>query len=60
MPGESVAIIGPSGCGKSTFLHVLAGLYEPTNGDIFIAETQNEMISFIHVEAHTIPFRYTP
>ncbi|QUG74974.1 ATP-binding cassette domain-containing protein [Erwinia sp. E602] len=36
MPGESVAIIGPSGCGKSTFLHVLAGLYEPTNGDIFI------------------------
>lgn len=36
MPGESVAIIGPSGCGKSTFLHVLAGLYESTNGDIFI------------------------
>lgn len=36
MPGESVAIIGPSGCGKSTFLHVLAGLYEPTDGDIFI------------------------
>lgn len=36
MPGESVAIIGPSGCGKSTFLHVLAGLYESTEGDIFI------------------------
>lgn len=35
-PGESVAIIGPSGCGKSTFLHVLAGLYESTGGDIFI------------------------
>ncbi|MCW2480885.1 peptidase domain-containing ABC transporter [Candidatus Symbiopectobacterium sp. NZEC135] len=35
-PGESVAIIGPSGCGKSTFLHVLAGLYESTEGDIFI------------------------
>ena len=36
MPGESVAIIGPSGCGKSTFLHVIAGLYESTDGDIFI------------------------
>lgn len=36
MPGESIAIIGPSGCGKSTFLHVLAGLYEPTRGDVFI------------------------
>ncbi len=35
-PGESIAIIGASGCGKSTFLHVLAGLYEPTDGSIFI------------------------
>ena len=36
------------------------GVLNGTNGDIFIAETQNEMISFIHVEAHTIPFRCTP
>ncbi|HFF8938571.1 peptidase domain-containing ABC transporter [Serratia ureilytica] len=36
MPGENVAIVGPSGCGKSTFLHVLAGLYESTEGDVFI------------------------
>ncbi|WP_170975509.1 ATP-binding cassette domain-containing protein [Martelella alba] len=35
-PKESIAIIGPSGCGKSTFLHILAGLYEPTDGSIFI------------------------
>ncbi|PQQ26980.1 ABC transporter ATP-binding protein [Photorhabdus luminescens] len=36
LPGESVAIVGASGCGKSTLLNVLAGLYEPTNGEILI------------------------
>lgn len=32
--GESVAIMGPSGSGKSTFLHLLAGLFLPTSGEI--------------------------
>jgi inositol-phosphate transport system ATP-binding protein len=32
--GEFVAILGPSGCGKSTTLFMLAGIYEPTQGDI--------------------------
>ncbi len=35
--GESVAIIGPSGSGKSTLLGLLAGLDEPTDGDIWLA-----------------------
>jgi NitT/TauT family transport system ATP-binding protein len=34
--GEFVTIVGPSGCGKSTFLDILAGLSEPTTGDVFI------------------------
>jgi spermidine/putrescine transport system ATP-binding protein len=34
--GEFVAIMGPSGCGKSTTLRLLAGLDEPTSGDITI------------------------
>ena len=32
--GEFVAILGPSGCGKSTTLFMLAGIYEPSDGDI--------------------------
>lgn len=34
--GEFIAIMGPSGCGKSTTLRMLAGLDEPTGGEIRI------------------------
>jgi ATP-binding cassette subfamily B protein RaxB len=34
--GESVAIIGPSGGGKSTMLKLLAGLLQPTRGEILV------------------------
>lgn len=34
--GEFVAIIGPSGSGKSTILHSIAGLEEPTSGNIYL------------------------
>jgi ABC-type nitrate/sulfonate/bicarbonate transport system ATPase subunit len=35
-PGEFVTLIGPSGCGKSTVFNVVAGLEEPTGGEIRI------------------------
>jgi multiple sugar transport system ATP-binding protein len=34
--GEFLVLLGPSGCGKSTILNVIAGLLEPSSGDVQI------------------------
>lgn len=36
LAGESVAIVGASGAGKSTLLALLAGLDEPTRGEVWL------------------------
>lgn len=38
--GEFVCILGQSGCGKSTLLRLLAGLDQPTTGEIVISGQQ--------------------
>lgn len=32
--GEFLTLLGPSGCGKSTLLRIVAGLEEPTSGEV--------------------------
>ncbi len=34
--GEFLVFLGPSGCGKTTLLRMIAGLEQPTDGDIVI------------------------
>lgn len=38
--GEFIAVIGHSGCGKSTVLNLVAGLLEPTDGVLILAERE--------------------
>ncbi len=36
-PGEFLILVGPSGCGKSTLLNIIAGLEEPSEGQLLIS-----------------------
>lgn len=42
--GEFLVLLGPSGCGKSTTMRMVAGLEEPSSGEIHIGGRQvNDM-----------------
>jgi putative ABC transport system ATP-binding protein len=38
--GQFAAVMGPSGSGKSTLMHILAGLDEPTEGQVWIGDEE--------------------
>ncbi len=66
--GEFVAIVGPSGSGKSTLLGIIAGLDNPTSGEVFIdginitrmgdsqlAKVRNQKIGMVFQAFNLIP-----
>lgn len=66
--GQFISVIGPSGSGKSTLLGLIAGLDEPTSGEIRIdgqaittmnedelAEIRGRKIGFVFQSFHLIP-----
>jgi NitT/TauT family transport system ATP-binding protein len=40
-PHEVLGLVGPSGCGKSTLLELIAGLREPSGGEIAVGEARD-------------------
>ena len=38
--GELVGLLGPSGCGKSTTLYMIAGLHNPTSGEVWFGDQE--------------------
>jgi len=65
MPGEVHALLGENGAGKSTLMKVLAGMYQPDDGQIIIAgrpvrmatpiEAKAEGVVLIHQELSLVP-----
>ena len=58
---EIVAIIGPSGCGKSTLLNMIAGLYQPSEGQILYQGTHvadvNTNVGYMTQKDNLLPWR---
>ena len=59
--GSVVSFIGPSGCGKSTLLHMIAGLYEPSSGDVIYdgrsVESVNTAVGYMTQKDTLFPWR---
>lgn len=43
--GEQILLEGPSGIGKTTLLHLIAGLFRPTEGYVFVDEKNLNFLS---------------
>ncbi|MFQ5615552.1 MAG: ABC transporter ATP-binding protein [Anaerolineales bacterium] len=60
-PQDFVCILGPSGSGKSTLLRALAGLLEPTYGEIYFEGEQltgpRRGVGFVFQQANLMPWR---
>src|SRR5580693_4106373 len=43
--GELALLVGPSGCGKTTLISLIAGLLEPTAGEVSVFDTRLTTLS---------------
>ena len=50
--GEHIALIGGTGSGKSTLIKLLAGLFEPSEGEIIIGDASYKDMRKVDVRSH--------
>lgn len=59
--GEFISIVGPTGCGKSTLLEIVAGLIDPTAGEVRIEDDPitepRRDVGVVFQEDSTFPWR---
>lgn len=59
--GELVSMVGPSGCGKSTLLRLIAGVLQPTAGEVLVAGDPTlsgwSKLSFVPQDSLLLPWR---
>lgn len=58
--GRFTVILGPSGCGKSTLLRYIAGLQEPTAGNIMIngrERSKSDVVGMVFQKYSSFPWR---
>lgn len=51
-PGENYIIKGQEGSGKTTLLRLIAGIYEPSSGDIFINDRSLKSVQLNHYRSY--------
>lgn len=56
-PRDFICFLGPSGSGKTTLLRVLAGLLNPSSGDLHFIRRQQPKIGMVFQQANLMPWR---
>jgi len=56
-PREFICFLGPSGSGKTALLRVLAGILQPTSGEVYFEHLQHPKIGMVFQQANLMPWR---